>query len=357
MAIAAVYGFCASAIAADDLSRLKGSGEVVITSGGGTWEDAQRAAFFDPFTRDTGIKVVLVPEDHSKLLASAVAGQAEADITSLGAGLLAGFDRKGALEEINWSLFDKDTLDNMRAQFREKKGVGAFVYSIAIAFNTTRYPSSGPQPRNWHDYYDLVKFPGPRSSANCEKLVDGGVIEGALMGDGVAPDKLYPLDLDRAFKKLEAFKPNVKIWFDSGNATPDGLMNGEINIGTAWNNRIYVARKDGAPLQMSWDQSLIQYDFWVVMKHGPNTANAMKFLAYVSRAEPQAAFSDALNTGPINNAAYKLMKPERLADLVASPSNAPVQVYQDYSFWNAASADGKTNWDKAIDRCVAMLSQ
>ncbi|MGH0241922.1 ABC transporter substrate-binding protein, partial [Sinorhizobium meliloti] len=42
----------------DVAENLKGTGEVVITSGGGTWEEAQKKAFFDPFTRDTGIKVV-----------------------------------------------------------------------------------------------------------------------------------------------------------------------------------------------------------------------------------------------------------------------------------------------------------
>ena len=62
----------AAARADEDLSRLKGTGEVVITSGGGTWEDAQRKAYFEPFEKDTGIKVVLVPEDHAKLLASVI---------------------------------------------------------------------------------------------------------------------------------------------------------------------------------------------------------------------------------------------------------------------------------------------
>src|SRR5688572_9124020 len=84
--------------------KLKGTGEVVITSGGGTWEEAQRKAFFDPFTRDTGIKVVLVPEDHAKLLASIKVGQPEADITSIPGGSLAGWTNKEAVEEIEYSM-------------------------------------------------------------------------------------------------------------------------------------------------------------------------------------------------------------------------------------------------------------
>src|SRR5579883_1280925 len=67
----------APAAGADEPS-LAGSGEVIITSGGGTWEQAQRVAFFDPFEKATGIKVVLVPEDHAKLLDSVDAGVTEA---------------------------------------------------------------------------------------------------------------------------------------------------------------------------------------------------------------------------------------------------------------------------------------
>lgn len=346
----------ASAYAADDLSRLKGTGEVIITSGGGSWAEAQKKAWFDPFTKDTGIKVVLIPEDHSKLLASAVAGQAEADLTLIGGGLLGGFANKGAIVPIDYSLFDKATLGAMQSYYKPKMGVASWVYSITIAYNTDKYPESGKHPKNWADYYDIKKFPGPRSSGNCDKFVDAGVIEGALLGDGVPPNKLYPLDIDRAFKILEAFKPNIKVWYDNGAATPDALLRGEVTVGTAWNNRIFYARKKKQPLQLSWEQSLIQYDYWVVMNHGPNTANAMKFLAYASRAKPQADLSMELNTGPVNNEAYKFISAERRAGMSGSPNNSKVQVYQDYTFWNAKGPDGKTNWEKALKRCVRMLS-
>ncbi|WP_246663480.1 extracellular solute-binding protein [Phyllobacterium endophyticum] len=129
-----------AAQAQDMPSNLKGSGEVVITSGGGTWEAAQKKAFFDPFTRDTGIKVVLVPEDHAKLLASVKLGQPEADITSVPGGALAGFVNKGAVEKMDYSLFGKETLAAIPEQMKNENGVGALLYSIAIAYNTTKFP-------------------------------------------------------------------------------------------------------------------------------------------------------------------------------------------------------------------------
>ena len=38
----------------------------------------------------------------------------------------------------------------------------------------------------------------------------------ALLADGVAPSKLFPLDLDRAFHKLDQIKPNVAVWWKTG---------------------------------------------------------------------------------------------------------------------------------------------
>jgi putative spermidine/putrescine transport system substrate-binding protein len=45
------------------------------------------------------------------------------------------------------------------------------------------------------------------------------MLEIALLADGVAPDKLYPLDLDRAFKKLDTIKKNT-IWWATNAPVP-----------------------------------------------------------------------------------------------------------------------------------------
>ena len=83
----------------------------------------------------------------------------------------------------------------------------------------------------------------------------------------------------------------------------------------------------------------------------------MKFLAYISRAKPQAVFAEAITYGPTNNKAYDILKPEIQAVLPGSPQNVKKQVFQNYEWWNAVGSDGKSNWDKALERCVNMLSQ
>lgn len=336
---------------------LKGTGEVVITSGGGTWEDAQRKAFFDPFTRDTGIKVVLVPEDHAKLMASVKLGQPEADITSVPGGSLQGWVSKEAVEAIDYSKFGESTLKNMPGDLKAKYGVGALLYSVGVAFNTEKFPSGSKQPRNWKDFYNVADFPGSRALPKCEKIVDGGLLESALMGDGVPQEQVYPIDMDRAFAKIAAIKPHVGRWWVAGADAPQSLINGEVDMAIAYNGRIFGAKKEGAPLAFSWDQSLLQYDFWVIPKGSPNKENAAKFLAYISRAEPQAEFAKAISYGPVNNEAFNLVPKELLAILPGAPELAKNQLFQNYAWWNEVNASGKTNWDTALDRCVKLLSQ
>jgi putative spermidine/putrescine transport system substrate-binding protein len=346
----------ATAARADDAPSLKGSGEVIVTSGGGTWEDAQRKAFFEPFERETGIKVVLVPEDHSKLLTSVEAGVTEADLTSINAGQLAGFKGRKAVVPIDYKFFSKATLAGMPDVLKNEYGVGANYYAIGIAYNTDRFPAD-KAPKNWVDYYDTAKFPGPRGMANCEKIIDGGMLEAALMGDGVPPEKVYPIDMDRAFKKIEAIKPQVKKWWVAGAEAPQGLIDGELDISSAYNGRIFAAKKLGAPLRFSWDQSLLQYDYWVAMKGGPNHENAMKFLAFISKPEQQAIFVNAIGYGPINNDTYKLLDPKLIAEVPGSPETAKKMLLQNYDWWTSTNGTGKTNWDTAVERCVKMLAR
>jgi putative spermidine/putrescine transport system substrate-binding protein len=51
------------------------------------------------------------------------------------------------------------------------------------------------------------RFPGPRSLRN--HPVDN--LEFALLADGAAMDKLYPIDMDRAFRKLDEIRQHVAV--------------------------------------------------------------------------------------------------------------------------------------------------
>ncbi|MET2833007.1 ABC transporter substrate-binding protein [Mesorhizobium shangrilense] len=350
----------AAALSDEIPENLKGTGELVTTTGGGgAFDDARMKAWFAPFTRDTGIKVVVVPATNAKLMASVKVGQPEADLTFVSGGEVPNWVDKGFVDKIDYSYFAKETLAGIPKEARSEYSFRSHTYSVVPTYSTIKYPQGTKHPENWVDIYDVAKFPGKRALPNCGNTLYGGLLEGALLGDGVPPEKLYPLDFDRAFAKLKQIAPNVGRWWgwDEGGLAPQSLIDGEADMGSAWNGRITSLQKQGAPVALSWDQSLLQYDDWVVVKGSPNQVNAAKFLAYIARPEAQAAFAEAIPYGVVNKDAYKLIPKELAENLPGAPGIGEKQITQDYAWWSKSRPDGKTNLDYAIERCQAVLAK
>ena len=120
-------------------------------------------------------------------------------------------------------------------------------------------------------------------------------LEAALIADGVPMDKLYPLDVDRAFKKLEELKPHVLVWWDSGAQSAQILQDGEVDMVGAWNGRIQAAMKEpndkGGPLAITFNQQMLVSDCWLIPKGAPNKDLAMKAIAIMMRPEVNARIS------------------------------------------------------------------
>ncbi|MER8435963.1 ABC transporter substrate-binding protein [Mesorhizobium sp. M1312] len=350
----------AAALSDEIPDNLKGTGELVTTTGGGgAFDDARTKAWFEPFTRDTGIKVVVVPTTNAKLMASLKVGQPEADLTFVSGGEVSNWIDKGFVDKIDYSYFSKETLAGIPKEARGEYSFRSHTYSVVPTYSTKKYPQGTKHPENWVDIYDVAKFPGKRALPNCGNTLYGGLLEGALMGDGVPPEKLYPLDFDRAFAKLNQIAPDVGRWWgwDEGGLAPQSLIDGEADMGSAWNGRIVSLQKQGAPVALSWDQSLLQYDDWVIVKGSSNQVNAAKFLAYIARPEAQAAFAEAIPYGVVNKDAYKLLPKELAENLPGAPGIAEKQITQDYAWWSKPRPDGKTNLDYAIERCQAVLAK
>ena len=175
--------------------------------------------------------------------------------------------------------------------------------------------------------FDLKKFPGKRTFY---KWSAPGVIEIALLADGVPADKLYPLDLDRAFKKLDTIKSEI-VWWDSGAQSQQLIASGEAAFGQLWNGRVFALKQDGADVGASWNQNMTAADVLVIPKGSKNKASAMKFLASATSPKGQAMFAEASGYAPVNTAA----KAEMPADVVKSLPDAFVdgQINLDMNYW------------------------
>ncbi|WP_225773424.1 ABC transporter substrate-binding protein [Pseudomonas sp. Marseille-Q5115] len=307
-----------------------------FVSWGGSTQDAQRDAWAAPFSKASGVNVVMDgPTDYGKLKAMVESGNVQWDVVDVEADFALRAAAEGLLEPLDFSVIKRDTLD---PRFVSDNGVGSFYFSFVLGYNEGKVGSTPPQ--SWAALFDTAKYPGKRA---LYKWPSPGVLELALLADGVAADKLYPLDLDRAFKKLDTIKPNI-VWWGGGAQSQQLLASGEATLGQFWNGRIYALQQDGAPVGVSWKQNLVMADFLVIPKGSKNKAAAMRFLAAASSAKGQADFSNLTAYAPVNNDSIPRLDSALAPNLPTA--YAKDQITLDYAYWAKNGPAIATRWNE-----------
>lgn len=329
--------------------------DLTIASYGGRMQDNQRTEYFDPFTQQTGIRIIdTTGISLAKVQAMVTTGNVEWDLFLASHEELVAFAEEGLLEEIDYSKIDKAVVAELDPRVVHSHGVGSQFYGAVIAFNTRRFPA-GEQPQSWADVWDAEKFPGPRILPAATYQLKP--IEPALIAAGVAPDALYPLDLDRAYESLSKIRGNVVKWVSSGNAAPQGLVDGEADIAIANHARIAQLRDEGAPVDYTWNQGVITASFWAIPKGAKNYEAALKFIEFASRSERQLAFASKMPYGPANTVAAKNLPAELQRDNPVAPENAEKVVFMDAASWSAKGADGVSILERNVEMWNNWLRQ
>lgn len=296
--------------------------DMVFTSWGGTTQDAQAASWAAPFTEKNGVNVRQDgPTDYGKLKAMVDSGNVDWDVVDVEYDFAIAAAQMGLLEPIDFGVVDRAAID---PRFVTDHAVGSFYYSFVIGYNKDALPG---EPASWADVFDTAKFPGKRTFY---KWSAPGVLEAALLADGVAPDALYPLDLDRAFAKLDTIKGDI-IWWEGGAQSQQLLASGEAPIGFFWNGRLSALQADGMDVGISWDQNITAADALVVPKGTKNKEAAMAYIAHATSAEAQAAFATETGYAPINTGSAALMDEAVRATL--PDQQTAVQINADMAYW------------------------
>lgn len=309
---------------------LKGSGEVRIATYGGTMQEAQQKAYFEPFEKLSGIKVRPIPgASPTKAKAMVDTKNVEWDLAQLSRGSIMNLQKTGDyFEKIDYSLVD----DGVGKEYRFEYGLEMLVWAQVLAYRTDLF--KGAVPQGWADFWDTKKFPGDRAMYG---TTSGGwpEMEFALMAAGVPPDKLYPLDIDKALASYSKIKKDVVKWWDTGAVPTQLLTDREVAMTTVWNGRMAAIQAAGVPAAISWKQGLSKRDAWGIPKGARNKANAMKFVAYSTMAIPQARIAFAIPYGSVNEGSNKYIPPERQAVLPSSPEIKKQLVNYNYDWWIA----------------------
>ena len=313
------------------------SGEVVVATTGGAYDKAVKEVWFEPFTAATGIKVSTVTatdaEQRTRAQAMASAGRVTWDIIN-NVDIIA--------ESAQNRAFSVD-LSSFCEQFKTRKdliektcnsaGVRISLNATLLAYNTDTFKKGAP--RTWTDFWDTARFPGPRALPSFSD--PWRVFAAALLADGVSADKLFPLDIDRALKKLDGIKPQVQLWWRSGDQSQQGFRNAEYVIGMIWGTRASALKAEGQPVATSYDGAFLLADTLQILRNGPNSAGAEALLKfYLDHPEVQAKLAEKLNVTPSSLDAIAKMSDAARANIPNSPEAFQHIVKHD-SAWIAAN--------------------
>jgi putative spermidine/putrescine transport system substrate-binding protein len=314
--------------------------QIVVNDSGGDMQNAMRKAFYSEFEKRYGIKVVNTsPVDLGKLRAMVQSGNVEWTVTEIAGGDAIRAEQSGLLEPLDLKIIDLTTYPK---HLQDRKFVfPKSVYSTVMGYRSDVF-KEGNRPRGWADFWNVEKFPGPRTMQNGP--TDN--LEFALLADGVPADKLYPLDVERAFRKLDQIKKHVTVWWTTGAQSAQILIDKEAVMGTAWNGRYWGAIKQGAPLIIEWYQGAIKESAFGIPKGAKDAYWGQKFLALAAEAKPQGLYAELIGYPGLNLEANKFTDPKIVPFLPTAPANLAGQFWTNLAWWNENGKAMEERWQR-----------
>jgi putative spermidine/putrescine transport system substrate-binding protein len=320
--------------------RTSAAGRVLLRTFGGQIDDAARAAVWDPFTKATGIEVVPVVMPLAKFRALSEAGNAEVDMGARTAdSLVISLRRKGLLEPLNYKAFKYTDPEQLIK--KDQYWVPASSYSFALGYNTEVFPATR-HPRNWAEFWDTKAFPGPRTMPDVS--IVAGLLEFALIADGVAASKLYPLDVDRAFRMLDRIRPSIKKFWETGAVSEQLMATREVVLASIADGRVLFLMKNNAPVAVERNQQQRMYDYHIILKGAPNRDNALRLIDFEQQPDRQAELATLTSYGPNNKQSFRLIKPEVAKRMASSPEYDAVSFEGNPEWWADNLAKVNERW-------------
>ncbi|MER6948532.1 ABC transporter substrate-binding protein [Nonomuraea sp. NPDC000554] len=318
----------------DALSGLN----MTFVSYGGAYQEGQQKAAVDPFAQESGAKILQDgPTDYAKIKAQVDSSNVTWDVIDTDS-IWAEAQCGKLLQPLDYSIIDKSKVPEGLAT---QCSVPAMQYGMVLVYNKNKFGAN--PPTGWKDFFDTAKFPGKRGISGTPGDSAPGPFEAALIADGVAPDKLYPLDVDRATKKLQSIRPNLVFW-KTGAESQQLLESGEVDMAMMWSGRAYAAVKNGAPYDVTFDQWMPIMDSLTVPKNAKNPKASMALINYYLGAQQQAKLTELTSYSPINTDAKPNLDAKAQTFLTTRPEAAQKALKIDSKWWAEHQSEMIEKW-------------
>lgn len=298
--------------------------ELLVATWGGGVEKVWETAFAEPFTKETGIKVTIVPVPSPEAQLRTQAGDPQYNAVMVtypqGANLLR--DNMIELLDPNELPATKDTNPDylMRTADGKLAGVSPYFMYYGIAVNTDE-----AKPEDFSSWSNLAdpKWKGRITLTRPIFLssYDLPIMAKATGGDAVNADSGIAL--------LEKIVPNVLTTYSSIAHMNGLLTRGEVAAGPYYSGRVWHLRQQGAEnvTMVVPEEGALMIPYLLVAPKGAKEMEATKkFMDYVSQADPQLRGSVLGGYLPLN--ATAVLPPEAEEQMGMTLKELMTKLYQ-----------------------------
>lgn len=338
----AMAALLASAVALPAQSQDLGD-EIVYATTGGLMRNMLEEHMYRPFQERTGVEVIPfdieVPDQWARAEAMTRSGDVEFDIvTATGPDLI---EKANILHRIDCEALE-NVMEHGVEGACEPYGVARTTGGMLIAYDKEKFPDGGPQ--NWADFWDVERFPGPRGLPDTGDR-DWWVPAVALLADGVPADELFPMDLDRAYAKLDEIKPHVAVWWKTGNQVQQIMRDKEVAMTMAYSGRALATIKEGAPWEQVWTDAVRDTGYMSILKDAPNVPGALAFIDYFyENAEKHPLFMREVNYATSSKTGLEMMPEEERNLYATAPANYDKLVKPDFQWIGENREELRERW-------------
>lgn len=300
-------------------SGIAAADRVVVALWSGPSADAMKKIYGEAFSA-TNLTPLAFDEsgpEPAKIRAMADAGNVTWDIADLSVADCFLLGKAGAVRPIDYSKVPKDSV---LPGFAYEFAITSYIFSSIMAFD--KKALGGQVPTSWADVWNVGKFPGKRTF---RKHIEG-VLEAALLADGVAPADIYPIDEERAFAKIRALLPEIIFW-NSGSESQQIMRDGDAVMGNLWSTRAtQLAKEDTERFGLDFNGGLLLPAAWGVTANNPAGDAVFPAIAKMLDPEVQARIFTETSLSPSNPAAEKFIPADLVQYNPTSADNVSKQV-------------------------------
>lgn len=345
LACLALVAACSSPAAEPGASSGSGDGggaedTLVIASWGGRFTETTQEFLATPFEEETGIDVQIVDvpgTQVTQLQAQSDAGAMQWDVMdSLSAGdayVLASRDLLEPLSEDQTTAYTEELGEEKISDF-------GFTYAnlgyiIVCREDVERCPTTVPE------FFDPEAFPGTRALPGTSP----GPMTSIL---AEAAEVELPQGVDTLLEPLRELKPDVKVFYTSGDQQEQLIRQGEVDMIIMYSGRAYSLVDNGTPLTINWAGT---YDpgFTAQVADAPHPEAASQFMDWVAaNPDAQAKWAEQMQYSVPSPAALESLPTEVAERLADYPQNFDVLGKQDFEWY----VDNKSELDNGLNQVI-----